>query len=665
MIEDRPVLVVDDKDPAAIAKRLENRGLEVRVTKDGQSVVGDHENCCVVSGQLAGFTVAELVTRLNEASRSVVFLYEDEKSATTALDAGAAATIPRRDPDSDWGGHLAATVDSVRRRGSTQHDSQHMLSNALDELIDVFFILRVDGEFLQWNDKLSETTRYTDEEISEMQPVEFFEGEDARRIENALGRVVMDGVATEIASITTKDGRQIPHEFTGALIGADERQAIVGIGRDIRQRRERERKLERKTERLEAANHVNSLIRDVLAGLLEADTREEISGRVCETLTADDTYRFAWLGSYDAETGQIEPRAWAGEGEEYLKHRPTGDAGDDETVTALKAVRERAVVFAKKVADAPEAGAWRDAALEHGHRSAAAVPIVYGDTTYGCLCLYADRPNGFESLERSVLEELGEILGHAIHAVETWRALTADRVTELQFQIDDEGSFLVQAAEYLDAELELVGSANQPDGAIIQLFTVSGVAPHLVKQFADVAPMAAEVVTERQDESIVKVTIEEYSVSHALSEVGGGVRSITVTDGEVRVRADVPRDANVEAVLEKVREIYEITLLSRRTVDRDERTDVDFRTDIERHLTDRQLSVLETAFRAGFFDWPREHTGKEVADLLDVAPPTFHQHLRVGERKLLKVLFDEGPPDHRGGAATSVDDVDLSDIPDR
>jgi PAS domain S-box-containing protein len=664
-MEDRPVLVIDDKDPTAIAERLENRGLQATVASDGSRAIGNTESCCVVYGHLAGHTVAELVSRLNDQSRSVIYLYDDERSATIALDAGAAATIPRRDPDTDWSGHLAATVDSVRRRAPTRQDNKLMLSNALDELIDIFFILRVNGEFIRWNDKLSETTGYSDEEISEMQPVDLFDGEDARRIENAIGRVVLNGHVTEVASLTTKDGRQIPHEFTGALIDADEGQAIVGTGRDISQRRERKRELTRQTEQLEAANHVNDLIRDVMAELLAAKTREEISQRVCETLTADDTYRFAWVGSYDDETGRIEPNAWAGEGEGYLDHRPTGESGTGETITALTAVRERRVVFAQDVADAPEAAPWRDSALEHGLRSAAAIPIVYGDATFGCLCLYADRPNAFGSLERAVLAELGEILGHAINAAEAWRALTADTVTELQFQIEDEASFLVRAAEDMDAELELVGSTTQPDGSIVQLFTVTGVEPELVRQFADVAPMEAEVVTERSDESIVKVTIEAYSVSHVLTEFGGAVRAIKVTDGEVRVRADVPRDTNVEAVLAKIREVYDSTLLSQRTVDREERTDVDFRADTERHLTERQLNVLETAFRAGFFEWPRDQSGKEVAELLDVAPPTFHQHLRVGQRKLLEVLFDEGPPQHHNGTATSVDEIDLSEIEDQ
>ncbi|WP_223302167.1 helix-turn-helix domain-containing protein [Haladaptatus sp. R4] len=57
-------------------------------------------------------------------------------------------------------------------------------------------------------------------------------------------------------------------------------------------------------------------------------------------------------------------------------------------------------------------------------------------------------------------------------------------------------------------------------------------------------------------------------------------------------------------------------------------------------LTDRQRTALETAYLAGFFEWPRNSTGEEVAELLDVSAPTFHQHLRHAQSKLLKTFFD-------------------------
>ncbi|WP_282102553.1 helix-turn-helix domain-containing protein [Halovivax limisalsi] len=51
-------------------------------------------------------------------------------------------------------------------------------------------------------------------------------------------------------------------------------------------------------------------------------------------------------------------------------------------------------------------------------------------------------------------------------------------------------------------------------------------------------------------------------------------------------------------------------------------------------LTKQQRRSLETAYYEGFFEWPRDVSGEEVASSLDIAPSTFHQHLRKAERKV-------------------------------
>jgi predicted DNA binding protein len=59
-------------------------------------------------------------------------------------------------------------------------------------------------------------------------------------------------------------------------------------------------------------------------------------------------------------------------------------------------------------------------------------------------------------------------------------------------------------------------------------------------------------------------------------------------------------------------------------------------------LTERQRSALEAAYHAGFFDWPRDVSGGEMAESLGVSSPTFHQHLRKAEQKILDALLSSG-----------------------
>ncbi|MFC6793206.1 helix-turn-helix domain-containing protein [Halobaculum halobium] len=66
---------------------------------------------------------------------------------------------------------------------------------------------------------------------------------------------------------------------------------------------------------------------------------------------------------------------------------------------------------------------------------------------------------------------------------------------------------------------------------------------------------------------------------------------------------------------------------------------------LREELTDRQWESLETAYSAGYFEWPREVSGEEVAALIGVSQPTFNKHLRVAERSAFRLLLDHEYPD--------------------
>jgi predicted DNA binding protein len=63
---------------------------------------------------------------------------------------------------------------------------------------------------------------------------------------------------------------------------------------------------------------------------------------------------------------------------------------------------------------------------------------------------------------------------------------------------------------------------------------------------------------------------------------------------------------------------------------------------IERRLTDRQYEAIETAHAMGYFEWPRESSGEEVAETLDITQPTINKHLRLGERKVFDLILGDG-----------------------
>jgi predicted DNA binding protein len=68
--------------------------------------------------------------------------------------------------------------------------------------------------------------------------------------------------------------------------------------------------------------------------------------------------------------------------------------------------------------------------------------------------------------------------------------------------------------------------------------------------------------------------------------------------------------------------------------------------DSEPVLTGRQLEVVQYALESGYYDWPREDTSAELADDLGISRPTFLEHLRKAESKLLAQAVDRETERH-------------------
>jgi predicted DNA binding protein len=144
----------------------------------------------------------------------------------------------------------------------------------------------------------------------------------------------------------------------------------------------------------------------------------------------------------------------------------------------------------------------------------------------------------------------------------------------------------------------------------------------------------------RVDGDTVELSLSAGSLLSPLLDLGANVRSLHAADGRVRVVAELADD-DVRTTVERVRASFPgVELLARR--ERAYLPDDDGAPTEVEDLTDRQHEALEAAYRAGYFDWPRDSTAEEVAEAMDITSPTLQQHLRTAHRKLLGVYFDDG-----------------------
>jgi predicted DNA binding protein len=61
-------------------------------------------------------------------------------------------------------------------------------------------------------------------------------------------------------------------------------------------------------------------------------------------------------------------------------------------------------------------------------------------------------------------------------------------------------------------------------------------------------------------------------------------------------------------------------------------------------LSTRQAEVLELAYEAGYFDWPRCADSETLADRLDISHTTFLEHLRKAEKEIIGEALSSATP---------------------
>ena len=428
------------------------------------------------------------------------------------------------------------------------------------------------------------------------------------------------------------------------ILAANVRAALERVERE-QTLRDRKEELERRTEALERVERINAVIRDLTRALTRASTRDEIERAVCTRLASVDSYRFVWFGSPRTVGGKLEPRASAGVGDGYLDAiTVTTDASGTGQGPAGRAARTREPAVQNNLHADPPFEPWRAEALRRGYRSCLSVPVVHRSTLYGVVTVYADRPVAFGDMEVSVLGELGQTIGYSINALERKRALVSDRAVELEFEIDDGDVPAIRFADETDSRFEFDALIERSDGSLRAYFTVIGCDPETVRAYVarDYTLGELDYVGQKGDGHLFEVTVSQSGFLGTLVENGATPTRIDVTPEGSTVTVELPGSTDVSAFIDAFLGNHEeAELVARRELDRPVRTESEFRSLYLDRLTERQQEVIETAYFAGFFEWPRRATGGEVAELLGVSQPTVNRHIRNGERKLFGLVFED------------------------
>ncbi|AFZ73386.1 bacterio-opsin activator domain-containing protein [Natronobacterium gregoryi] len=402
--------------------------------------------------------------------------------------------------------------------------------------------------------------------------------------------------------------------------------------------REEQQSLEHVLER------VDGLVRDVTDAAVGATSRDEIERRVCQRLTATDPYVLAWVGRVDVTAQRISPREWAGRDDVPLE---TDELvlSSDETHPAVSALDAGESQVIQDVGTFEDADQWWPTGAGEWFQSVAAVPLEYGDVTYGVLVLFAEEAEVVDDRELLVLESLAGTVSTAMNAIEARRMLTTETVVELEVAIEDSSLFVGALATDLEASVTYRGLTYDRDGTALAFFYVDqrdGV--------ADVAASLdgvteATVLSEYGDGALLELALSDDVVT-AIGDHGGVIQRLDAAPNNrvVDLALQLPNGQSTRSIYNVLEERYDrVELLSYHESDQPTQTPRDVLAKLDSELTDRQAMALRKAFYSEYFEWPRGTSGEELAESMGVSRSTFHQHLRAAQQKLLAELFAVDP----------------------
>ncbi len=444
-------------------------------------------------------------------------------------------------------------------------------------------------------------------------------------------------------------GRTEPHVFEDAEINVAT--ILVAITRSAldrvalkRELRTQQNDFEKLTDELDSIRRLNTLTRELTSELLAAETRDDICQRVCDKLVTTDPYQFVWFGIRNPTSTEIVPKASAGDELQLDGLTLTLDDDPSKHSIVSRAIKHRTPQVDNAIHRDPPFEPWRDAAIQRGYRSSIAIPILYRGTLYGILSLYASETDVFDTFERTVLQEIGELIGYALNADERKQAFVSQQSVELAFAVQDRSESLFSIVTEVGGTVTLENLIERSDGQTTLFFATEGAETNAVLQWATEYPHISDIrlLTDRENECLFECVVDKSTVWSQLLQRGAVVRYARASSDATRIVIRIPRTANPRSFETVLKDHFgSVNLVARREYDEPILTAEQFEATYKNRLTERQNEVLQTAYYAGYFESPRGINAGELADMLGIAQPTVSRHLRSSERKYLSMIYDQ------------------------
>lgn len=219
----------------------------------------------------------------------------------------------------------------------------------------------------------------------------------------------------------------------------------------------------------------------------------------------------------------------------------------------------------------------------------------------------------------------------------------ADPVVEIELAVQNAEYPFVGVSGKEQCRVELAKIIPRPEERFAEFFNVLGAPPARIEHHTDsYETVETSLLSEYDDGGLFEFVVSGNCPAYRLAELGALPRTVEGVGGQGRIVAEIPLRYDPSAVTEPFLEEYpDFDLIAKRTKDTHTAmlSPSTLQQSLLEDLTDRQQEVLRTAFEMGYYEWPRDCTGRDVADELDITSATFSEHVFTAERKILTFMF--------------------------
>ena len=309
---------------------------------------------------------------------------------------------------------LAVTITERQQAHEALQESEERFRTLFDQAIDGMLLADVETKLFTFaNRQIQRMLGYSEDELLRLTVEDLHPAADLPVVLDQFGKLARRAItlAREIP-VKCKDGTVFYADISSTAVRLQERDCLLGIFRDVTERRQAEEKLRR-------TNRALQMVSDCNQELVRATNETDLLQGICRIAVEQGGYRMAWVGFAEQdEARSVRPVARSGFDDGYLdaaritwadEERGRGPAGT--------AIRTGQPVATRDIRTDLTFAPWRDAAIKRGYASSIALPLQEEGRCLGALIMYAGQPDAFDPEEVKLLAELAGDLSYGIGAL--------------------------------------------------------------------------------------------------------------------------------------------------------------------------------------------------------------------------------------------------------